>query len=57
MKKKRKIPPYGWNETQYTKMMNFRIPRTTIDKLEMFSADHFATKTSIVVQALEEYLQ
>jgi hypothetical protein len=56
-KSKRKIPPYGWNETEFTKTMNFRLPRTIINKMEMFSAEHFVTKTSIVVQALEEYLQ
>ena len=56
-KPKRKVPPYGWNETEFTKTMNFRLPRTTIDKMEMFSAEHFVTRTSVVVQALEDYLQ
>jgi hypothetical protein len=25
--------------------------------MEMFSAEHFVTRTSVVVQALEDYLQ
>ena len=56
-KLKRKVPPYGWNKTAFTEKMNFRLPRTTIDKLQMFSAEHFVTRTSVVVQALEEYLK
>jgi len=56
-KPKIKIPPYGWNETAQTKKIYVRCPKPLLEKLEMFSFIALTTRSSIVIQALREYLQ